>query len=494
MLEAQDLPRIIQGGMGIGVSDWRLARTVSLQGGLGVVSGTAIDTVMVRRLQLGDPGGDVRRALAAFPDPETSAWILKRFFVRGGIPPDAPFKLLPLPSQKMNRARLRVAIAANFVEVFLAKEGHDHPVGINYLEKIQLPTLPSLYGALMAGVDVILMGAGIPAAIPGVLAGLLAGQQVEIKLQVEGHRGADEFTSRFGYADAFDQDHLTGRRAGSRAYRPLFLPIISSHILAKTLSKKARGPVDGFVVESHVAGGHNAPPRRQRNSDGVQGGPWGPLDEPDLQVLRALGVPFWLAGGQASAEAFEEARALGAHGIQVGTAFAFCEESGIPRDVKRRTIARCRRGTLRVHTDFEASPTGYPFKLVLNDEEPDELQRLQERPRVCDLGYLRQNYVDADGRIGYRCPGEPQDTYVKKGGSLETTKDKLCLCNGLLATVGLGQRRGETSELPIYTAGERLESILHFVGPERDSYTARDVLEHLRGRRAAEAAACGDGP
>ena len=43
--------------------------------------------------------------------------------------------------------------------------------------------------------------------------------------------------------------------------RPRFLAIISSHVLAATLLKKANGVVDGFVVEHHIAGGHNAPPR-----------------------------------------------------------------------------------------------------------------------------------------------------------------------------------------------------------------------------------------
>ncbi|GAB1456216.1 hypothetical protein MASR2M48_15240 [Spirochaetota bacterium] len=56
-------PSIIQGGMGVGVSDWRLARSVSIQGALGVVSGTALDTVMARRLQQGDQGGHMRRGL-----------------------------------------------------------------------------------------------------------------------------------------------------------------------------------------------------------------------------------------------------------------------------------------------------------------------------------------------------------------------------------------------------------------------------------------------
>ena len=60
-------PLIIQGGMGAGVSNWRLAQAVSRLGQLGVVSGTALDQILARRLQDGDPGGHMRRGLDAFP-------------------------------------------------------------------------------------------------------------------------------------------------------------------------------------------------------------------------------------------------------------------------------------------------------------------------------------------------------------------------------------------------------------------------------------------
>ncbi len=36
------LPLVIQGGMGVGVSNWRLARAVSSLGQLGVVSGAGV--------------------------------------------------------------------------------------------------------------------------------------------------------------------------------------------------------------------------------------------------------------------------------------------------------------------------------------------------------------------------------------------------------------------------------------------------------------------
>ena len=160
-------PVIIQGGMGVAVSGWTLARAVSRIGQLGVVSGTALAVVLARRLQLGDPGGELRQALDQFPFPKMSARILSDYFINGGKPATAPFKLTPMPTLRSRRELVELTVVANFVEVFLAKEGHAGPVGINYLEKIQLPTLPSIYGAMLAGVDYILMGAGIPRAIPG---------------------------------------------------------------------------------------------------------------------------------------------------------------------------------------------------------------------------------------------------------------------------------------------------------------------------------------
>lgn len=83
-MHTSTLPIIIQGGMGAGVSDWRLARAVSLAGQLGVVSGTAIDLIIARRLQLGDPGGHVRRALVEFPVAEVADRILGRYFIKDG--------------------------------------------------------------------------------------------------------------------------------------------------------------------------------------------------------------------------------------------------------------------------------------------------------------------------------------------------------------------------------------------------------------------------
>ncbi len=177
---------VIQGGMGVGVSGWRLARAVSSAGQLGVVSGTALDAILARRLHAGDLGGEMRWALDHFPIPGVATRILQRYFVPGGKPAAVPFKSKPLPSESPSREAVELLVASNFVEVFLAREGHDFPVGINLLEKIQTPTLASLYGAMLAGVSVVLMGAGIPRAIPGLLDRLSRGEAVVRQLGVRG--------------------------------------------------------------------------------------------------------------------------------------------------------------------------------------------------------------------------------------------------------------------------------------------------------------------
>jgi nitronate monooxygenase len=134
MPTVEQWPQIIQGGMGIGVSNYRLARAAARAGALGVVSGTAIDTVLARRLQLGDPSGDMRRALEHFPYPRVAERIISEHFILGGKRTDQPFRMLSLPNASMPQRRIEFLVAANFVEVFLAKEGHGRPIGINYLE------------------------------------------------------------------------------------------------------------------------------------------------------------------------------------------------------------------------------------------------------------------------------------------------------------------------------------------------------------------------
>lgn len=474
-------PVLIQGGMGVGISGWQLARAVSRLGQLGVVSGTALDVVLARRLQLGDPGGHIRRALAHFPFPGVVQRILDRYFLPDGKPPAKPFRAKPLLTEKAPARQTELLIAANFAEVFLAREGHDHPVGINYLEKIQLPTLPSLYGAMLAGVGYVLMGAGIPRAIPGILDRLAENQPVELRIDVQpgggGTRGdaADE-----PFVAHFDPASLRGESSALQLTRPRFLAIISSAPLATMLARKSSGRVDGFIVEGHVAGGHNAPPRGRVQLSSRGEPVYGERDIPDLQAIRDLGLPFWLAGRYAHPERLAEAHALGAAGVQVGTAFAYCQESGLDPDIKARVLEMSRAGQARVFTDPVASPTGFPFKVVQVPGTLSDPALADSRDRICDLGYLREAYRTEDGQIGWRCPAEPVDDYLRKGGKLEDTLGRKCVCNALLATIALGQIRPDGySELPLITSGDDIATVARFLKPGATTYTAADVLELL---------------
>ena len=164
-----EFPKIIQGGMGVGVSNWRLANAVSKLGQLGVVSGTALDTLLVRRLADGDPGGHMRRGIDAFPFPEMANRVWDEYYVPAGKDEGMPYKLPPMHQRRDLRKVVELCIVSNFVEVFLARQGQKNPVGVNFLEKVQMPHLASLYGAMLAGVGYVLMGAGIPLHIPGVM-------------------------------------------------------------------------------------------------------------------------------------------------------------------------------------------------------------------------------------------------------------------------------------------------------------------------------------
>ena len=303
-------PWLIQGGMGIAISNWRLARAVAGLGQLGVVSGTAIDAVFARRLQDHGVDDELRGVLDRFPVPAIVEDALHRFaHVRRRA--GAPYKSVAMLHAHSPRRGFDLVVLATFVEVALAKLGHGGLVGINLLTKVQIPTAASLCGAILAGVDYVMMGAGVPTHIPGVLEDITQGRPSTLPFSVTG-ADSDHPASSL----TFDP---TPYVADATLRRPRFIGIVSSHVLATALFKRSNGPVDGFVVERPSAGGHNAPPRGAYALDD-QGSPiYGPRDEVDFSVINALGVPYWIGGGVTSAADVVDALALGANGVQVGT-------------------------------------------------------------------------------------------------------------------------------------------------------------------------------
>ena len=368
-----------------------------------------------------------------------------------------------------SRAFLEFSILACFATVWLAKEGHEGSVGINLLEKSQIPTLPALYGAMLADVDYVLMGAGIPRQIPGVLDRLSENQPAELRIDVT---GATEPVSL-----EFDPHQICDTPV-SRLKRPSFLAVVSSAVLAKSLKRKATGTVDGFVIELPSAGGHNAPPRGgialSNNGEPL----YGPRDVIDMSDIREIGLPFWLAGGYGRIGGLREAQAAGAVGIQVGTAFALCDESGFDPMLKMRMITAIRAGNLKIFTDPLASPTGFPFKIASLSQTLSETDVYQSRQRICDIGVLREPFMKPDGSIGFRCSAEPVDAYVAKGGDVNRTIGAKCLCNSLGAAIGLGQiRSGGSSEAALITLGDEIAALRPLLSS--DSVSAENVLSRL---------------
>ena len=461
---------IIQGGMGVGVSGWKLAKAVALAGGVGTVSGTAVANLLADSLQKGDKDGNFRKALASFPFPKVAQEVLEAYFVEGGISKEKKIKEIPLWSFNPARILIALTICANYSFVWLAKEGHKNPIFVNYLEKIQMPHIYSILGAMLASVDGVVMGAGIPAFIPMVFDDVLAGNTLWYPVRVTNH--PDKYVHIKFNAIEFFGGPLP------EMIRPIFFPIVSSNVLAEKLLKMCPGKIDGFIVETDTAGGHNAPPRGQLQLD-IEGQPiYGERDKINFAKFQNLGVPFWLAGS--FAKSLQKALELGASGIQAGTIFAFTEESGIETGLKQKAMALIFQNQASVFTSPKASPTGFPFKILRMKGTLIEKELYKSRNRACSLGYLREP-VWLNEKIVFRCSAEPIADYICKGGCEADTIDCMCVCAGLCATVG-----AKNNEIPLVTTGDDLSCVLECMmlskcGLFGDiTYTAKDAIQYIK--------------
>lgn len=461
------LPRLIQAGMGIRVSGWRLAREASRLGALGVVSHVALRHVVCEEVRAGDV--TAIEAARAFPFPSYVEELLS--YAPGGARHDAPVPV-DHPDPAKGELPRRLSVIAAFVEVCRAKRGHRGKVGINVMWKCALTVLPSIYGAMLAGVDALLCGAGVPMELPEIVRRLRAGEDL-CYAPLHG-TGTDV---RLSVAADAPRAHL------SRFVEPDLIPILSNFAFPKRILDVWAREQDGarpaaFVLENHAAGGHNAPPRDKND--------FGPADDIDAYFDKVvkLGVPVYVAGAferGGDAEDLRRWRERGAYGLQVGSRFALSDESGLRRDVKDALLAGA---DTSVHTDARVSPTGYPFKVADLPGTVADPEVYAARRRLCDKGYLMRAHVEVlpDGtrRETYLCPAMPAAQYEKLGGDPSECEGRLCLCNGLLAGVGYAdggrRRRAEPALVTLGVSGARLT----------ERRTARQVVEEILG--AAEVA------
>jgi NAD(P)H-dependent flavin oxidoreductase YrpB (nitropropane dioxygenase family) len=452
------MPELIQAGMGAHVSCARLANVTSRLGALGVVSSVGLRHIVPQQVR--DGHADTIALARTFPVARYVEELLS--YAPGGkrhtraIPIDVP------DAVKGGLARRLSAISA-YVEVMRAKNGHRGLVGINVMWKCALTVLPSIYGALLAGVDAFLCGAGVPMELHEIVARMRRGTDLDYA----------PLTGTGTHVQMSIADDATADLLQSRAM-PKLLPILSNFAFCKRLldtwaKRSAEARPDAFVLENHAAGGHNAQPR-----DKVAFGEADDINSYFDKVLE-LGVPVYVAGAFADGGSRRDLlywQQRGAIGIQVGSRFALTEESGLREDLKQRAIEMSRQGTLKVLTDARLSPTGFPFKYVPMEGTYGDLSLRAQQKRGCDLGYLLQSRTitqpDGTEREVYLCPAMPEEQYIALGGAEADTVDRLCLCNALLSTAGFSK----VDRPALVTLGESAVATT-------ESLTARQVVEDI---------------
>lgn len=282
---------IIQGGMGIGVSLYPLARAVAREGGVGIVSSAALDRLLTKR-----------------------------------------------NGKKLN------AYEAAYEEISLSKAEGGF-AGINVMMALVKSYEDSVRGAIDAGADFIISGAGLPLNLP--------------VIQPPGETALLPIVSS---ARALD---LICRKWEKHGYRP-----------------------DAVVLEGPLAGGHLGFKLDQME---VESNRLENLLPPVKDVAVKNGdFPVIVAGGIYTHEDILRFLAMGADGVQMGTRFLATEESSATAKYKQAVIAAKDEDICIAVSP--ASPCGMPFRVIRHS--PMFAHPNDRKPR-CDKGYLLLK--DAEG-------------------------------------------------------------------------------------------------
>jgi nitronate monooxygenase len=317
---------IIQGGMGVGVSLYPLASAVAREGGLGIISSACLDRLVSKR-----SGKRVDTYHATYEEVSLSKNL-------GGL------------------------------------------AGINIMVALVKDYADSVKGALDAGADAIISGAGLPLSLPAI----------------------------------------------QPPKDTALIPIVSSaralDIICKKWEKLGYRP-DAVVLEGPLAGGHLG--FRMDQID-LESNKLENLLPPVKDMARKYGdIPVIVAGGIYTHEDIVKFISLGADGIQMGTRFLATLESSASEEYKEAVLAAKEADIVVAHRP--GSPCGLPFRVIKQSlMYASSLKAL--RPPKCDKGYVLLK--DAEGKFTI-CPAKVDN------------KDYFCICNGLLSSAGYNRDKEE---------------------------------------------------
>lgn len=317
---------VIQGGMGVGVSLYPLASAVAKEGGLGIISSACLDRIVSKRT-----------------------------------------------GKRVN------SYEAAYEEVSLSKAAGGY-AGINIMCALMRDYEASVRGALDAGADAIISGAGLPLGLPAI----------------------------------------------QSARDTALIPIVSSgralELICKKWERLGARP-DAVVLEGPLAGGHlgfkmdqvDLEANRLENL----------LPEVKDMAKRYGDMPIIVAGGVYTHDDIVRYLAMGADGVQMGTRFLATEESSASTAYKD-SVVRSRQEDIMVAHD-PGSPCGLPFRII--KQSPMYVSSLaRARKPKCDKGYVLLK--DAEGKFS-RCPAK------------ESNEHHFCICNGLLSSAGYNPDKEE---------------------------------------------------
>ena len=333
---------IIQGGMGVGVSLHPLAKAVAQEGGVGIVSSACVDRIVSKRT-----------------------------------------------GKKMN------IYESVYEEISLSKIKGGF-TGINIMAALGRDYIASVKGALDAGADVIISGAGLPLNLPAIQA---------------------------------PKDTA-------------LVPIVSSaralDIICKKWEKLGYRP-DAVVLEGPLAGGHLGFRIDQVDLDCNK---LENLLPPVKDMAKKFGdIPVIVAGGIYTHDDIVRFMDMGADGVQMGTRFLATNESSASEAYKQAVVRAKEEDIIVAHRP--GSPCGLPFRVI--KQSPMYVSSLQrKRTPKCDKGYVLMK--DAEGQYTV-CPAK------------EDNENYFCICNGLLSSAGYNPDK-EESLYTVGTNASRVEKIV----------------------------------